>query len=128
MALRRLLLALSVVAASSVAFAAPRPAGPQRALRVAILGAAVPEQDLPLGLAAKLVQLGTAVGRRSGTLFTGACPGAPHIVARATFLAGGTTIGVSPARSLEDHVTNFKSPTAARGRSANSPPACTPPR
>jgi hypothetical protein len=98
------LLALSP---SFPAAAAPAPAQ----LKVAVLGAAVPDSEIAPRVKEQMARLGAGIARRGGLLFTGACPGVPQLAARAAFAAGGTTIGVSPASSLVDHLQRFKMPT-----------------
>lgn len=55
-------------------------------------------------------RLGTAIGRRGHTLITGACPGLPHEAVVGAKEYGGFTVGVSPARNLDEHVTTYRSP------------------
>ncbi len=78
--------------------------------KVAVLGGAVDEASLEVGLKNRLVQLGREVARSGGVVVTGACPGIPHVVARAAYEAGGQTVGISPAASFSDHAERFKMP------------------
>lgn len=61
----------------------------------------------------RLTQLGRAIGERGYVLITGACPGLPYAAARGAQEAGGMSIGVSPALSLEEHVTKYGGPSDA---------------
>lgn len=48
-------------------------------------------------------EMGRLIAERGHTLITGACSGIPLDAARAAHAAGGTVIGYSPARNLEEH-------------------------
>lgn len=80
-------------------------------MTVAVLGSAVPEAEIPAQLMSNLVKLGQHVAKAGGILVTGACPGVPAVAQRAAFEAGGITVGISPAKSLKDHLTAFKMST-----------------
>jgi predicted Rossmann-fold nucleotide-binding protein len=91
----------------------PRPllsATGKRSIRVGMLGSAIDEHEIPSDLQARLAAFGTEVARAGETLVQGSCPGMPHVVAQAAHAAGGTVVGVSPARSLAEHVGTFKMP------------------
>ena len=60
-----------------------------------------------LALAARL---GRRIAERDGLIVTGACPGLPHAAVLGAHDAGGSSLGVSPARSREEHVSVFESP------------------
>jgi len=60
------------------------------------------------------LDLARRIGRRIAELdcliVTGACPGLPHAAVLGAHEAGGSSLGVSPARSREEHVEVFESP------------------
>lgn len=60
-----------------------------------------------LALAARL---GRRIAERDCLIVTGACPGLPHAAVLGAHEAGGSSLGVSPARSREEHVSVFESP------------------
>jgi uncharacterized protein (TIGR00725 family) len=55
-------------------------------------------------------RLGERVAQRGCVIVTGACPGLPHAAVLGAHEVGGTSLGVSPARSREEHVNVFESP------------------
>ena len=55
-------------------------------------------------------RLGRIIAERGCILITGATTGFPDLISRATRLAGGITIGISPAQSREEHVSRYLSP------------------
>ncbi|HEY0396191.1 MAG TPA: hypothetical protein VGD01_17035 [Candidatus Elarobacter sp.] len=55
-------------------------------------------------------RLGRRVAGRGCVIVTGACPGLPHAAVLGAHDAGGSSLGVSPARSREEHVNVFESP------------------
>ncbi|HTU83010.1 MAG TPA: hypothetical protein VMF61_12820 [Candidatus Acidoferrales bacterium] len=77
-------------------------------LQVGVMGSAggliTPEQ---LELAHRL---GRRIAERDCTIVTGACPGLPHAAVLGAAGAGGTSLGVSPALSREEHVNVYGSP------------------
>lgn len=87
------------------------PRGPQRRLVVGVMASAAPEHTIAPGLKVRLERLGQEVAQRGDVVLTGACPGMPHVVARAAKRAGGFTVGVSPAGSLKEHTQRFHAPT-----------------
>ncbi len=56
------------------------------------------------------VELGKAIAKNNASLVNGACPGLPDKAAEGCKLAGGETLGVSPAISLCSHMGKYKSP------------------
>lgn len=60
------------------------------------------------------LELARRVGRRIAehdcVIVTGACPGLPHAAVLGAHEAGGTSLGVSPAHSREEHVSVYSSP------------------
>jgi hypothetical protein len=55
-------------------------------------------------------RLGRRIAQRDCVIVTGACPGLPHAAVVGAHEAGGSSLGVSPARSREEHVKVFESP------------------
>ena len=55
-------------------------------------------------------RLGRRIAERGCVIVTGACPGLPHAAVLGAHEAGGSSLGVSPARSREEHVKVFESP------------------
>src|SRR5579875_1514427 len=55
-------------------------------------------------------RLGRRIAQRGCTIVTGACPGLPHAAVLGAHEAGGTSLGVSPALSREEHVHVYASP------------------
>lgn len=55
-------------------------------------------------------RLGRRIAERSCTIVTGACPGLPHAAVLGAHERGGTSLGVSPALSREEHVNVYGSP------------------
>jgi uncharacterized protein (TIGR00725 family) len=61
----------------------------------------------------KAYALGKAIGEHGFVLITGACAGLPYACARGAHEAGGLSIGISPALSLDEHVHRYLSPADA---------------
>ncbi|GAB4249271.1 MAG: hypothetical protein Kow00129_10060 [Thermoleophilia bacterium] len=61
----------------------------------------------------KAFELGRAIGGRGAVLITGAAPGLPHDSARGAQQAGGLSVGISPALSLDEHKYVYESPDDA---------------
>lgn len=59
----------------------------------------------------KAEEMGKEIARRGMVLVTGATVGIPYWSAKGAKEAGGMVIGLSPAKSKEDHVKNYKLPT-----------------
>jgi len=55
-------------------------------------------------------RLGRRIGELGCVIVTGACPGLPHAAVLGAHDVGGESLGVSPARSREEHVDVFESP------------------
>ncbi len=85
----------------------------KRGLVFGVMGSAAPESTISPELKGRLEVLGRAIARRKGVVLTGACPGMPLVAARAAKAAGGAAVGISPAKSLTEHVSYFHSPTEA---------------
>ena len=77
-------------------------------IQIGVMGSAggeIAEDDLE---AAR--RLGRRIAQRDCVIVTGACPGLPHAAVLGAHEAGGASLGVSPARSREEHVDVFDSP------------------
>ncbi len=55
-------------------------------------------------------RVGHRIAERGAVIVTGACPGLPHAAVLGAHDAGGTSLGVSPAHSREEHVNVYSSP------------------
>ena len=62
------------------------------------------------GLASVAGRLGQVIAERGCVLVTGATTGLPDIVSRAARRRGGLTIGISPAPSWNEHVSEYSLP------------------
>lgn len=77
-------------------------------IQIGVMGSAGGEiADEELDLARRV---GRRIAERDCVIVTGACPGLPHAAVLGTHEAGGSSLGVSPARSREEHVQVFESP------------------
>jgi len=77
-------------------------------IQIGVMGSAgglITEEQLELAR-----RLGRRIAEQKCVIVTGACPGLPHAAVLGAQEAGGLSIGVSPARSREEHVTVFESP------------------
>jgi len=77
-------------------------------IRIGVMGSAGGDADSSVG--ALCGRLGRAIATRGCCLLTGACPGLPHEVVLAAKHAGGHVVGISPGRSLKEHVEVYESP------------------
>ncbi|MDP3999477.1 MAG: LOG family protein [bacterium] len=59
----------------------------------------------------KAEEMGREIARRGMVLVTGATTGIPYWSAKGAKEEGGMVIGISPAKSEEDHIKNYKLPT-----------------
>jgi len=82
---------------------------PGMRLTVGVMGSA--DANAPTDVGERAYQLGRVVAQRGLVLITGACPGLPHECARGAFGAGGLSVGISPALSLDEHVHKYLSPS-----------------
>ncbi|MFZ5862343.1 MAG: YHS domain-containing protein [Nitrospirota bacterium] len=80
-------------------------------LTVGMMGAA--DEPQPPEIEGKVRALGRAVAEHGFILITGACPGLPYACALGAREAGGLSIGISPALSLDEHVHKYLSPSDA---------------
>lgn len=62
-------------------------------------------------LVARCRLLGRTIAEEHCAILTGGCPGLPHYAVIGCKEAGGLTIGISPAISLDEHVGRYGSPT-----------------
>ncbi|HEV3089108.1 MAG TPA: hypothetical protein VGX96_17995 [Candidatus Elarobacter sp.] len=77
-------------------------------IQIGVMGSAggiITEDQLALAR-----RLGRRIAERNCVIVTGACPGLPHAAVLGAHEAGGDSLGVSPARSREEHVGVFESP------------------
>jgi len=81
-------------------------------LTVGVMGSA-DASAADAGIRDRAHELGEAIAERGLVLITGACPGLPYDCALAAKQAGGLSIGISPALSLDEHVHKYLSPPDA---------------
>jgi len=77
-------------------------------IQIGVMGSAggvITEEQLQLAR-----RIGRRIAERGCVIVTGACPGLPHAAVLGAHEAGGASLGVSPARSREEHVGVFESP------------------
>jgi len=77
-------------------------------IRIGVMGSAGGE--LEASVAESCRRLGSAIATSGCCLLTGACPGVPHEAVLGAKSAGGHVVGISPARTLRDHVDKYQSP------------------
>ena len=80
-------------------------------LTVGVMGSAANDSDQAIQDIAR--QLGHEIARQGLLLITGACPGLPHECALGVKDEGGLSVGISPALSLDEHVSRYHSPMDA---------------
>jgi len=81
---------------------------PGMRLVVGVMGTA--SEEYTRAAADQAYALGHAVATHGFVLITGACPGLPYECACGARAAGGLSIGISPALSLDEHVQKYRSP------------------
>ena len=77
-------------------------------IQIGVMGSAggvITEDQLALAR-----RLGRRIAELGCVIVTGACPGLPHAAVLGAHDGGGESLGVSPARSREEHVDVFESP------------------
>jgi len=77
-------------------------------IQIGVMGSA--GGDLTLGELELAKRVGRRIAERGCVIVTGACPGLPHSAVLGAHETGGASLGVSPARSREEHVSVFESP------------------
>jgi uncharacterized protein (TIGR00725 family) len=77
-------------------------------IQIGVMGSA--GGDITHGELELAKRLGRRIAERGCVIVTGACPGLPHAAVLGAHEAGGASLGVSPARSREEHVKVFESP------------------
>lgn len=82
-----------------------------RRLTVGVMGSASGDQESEISQ--KALDLGRCIGESGLALVTGACPGLPLQCARGAREAGGLSVGISPALSLDEHLYKYQSPDDA---------------
>jgi len=80
-------------------------------LTVGVMGSA--DADVSAHIVEQASQLGRIIAQHGLILITGACPGLPYECARGASNAGGLSVGISPALSLDEHVHKYHSPSDA---------------
>ena len=78
-------------------------------IKIGVMGSA--GGAIEAALADRCAELGRAIADCGCAIVTGGCPGLPHHAVIGCKQRGGLTIGVSPAISQHEHVTQYKSPT-----------------
>jgi hypothetical protein len=78
-------------------------------LKVGVMGSA--GGQMPEDIVEKCKELGRAIADEHCAILSGGCPGLPHYAVIGCKERGGLTVGVSPALSIEDHVSRYRSPT-----------------
>src|SRR5882672_990892 len=80
--------------------------------KIGVMGSSgkAPNESEAQPLASLSERLGQTIAERDCVLVTGATTGFPDIVSRAARRHGGSSIGVSPASSKEEHVTRYALP------------------
>jgi len=71
------------------------------------------DAEAPANIVHQAGQLGRIIAQHGLVLITGACPGLPYECARGARNAGGLSLGISPALSLDEHVHKYHSPSDA---------------
>ena len=84
--------------------------GPGMRLTVGVMGSASAANT---GVQDRVRRLGEVIAKHGLVLITGACPGLPYECALGAQAAGGMSIGISPALSLDEHVHKYMSPPDA---------------
>lgn len=79
-------------------------------MTIGVMGSA--DGELSAEAIALSYELGQAIARHGCTLVNGACPGFPFHAARGAKEAGGLTLGISPALSLDEHLHRYRSPAS----------------
>ena len=77
-------------------------------IQIGVMGSA--GGDLTEGELGLARRIGRRVAEHGAVIVTGACPGLPHAAVLGAHEVGGASLGVSPARSREEHIGVFESP------------------
>ncbi|HQM94431.1 MAG TPA: hypothetical protein PLJ66_01945 [Methanofastidiosum sp.] len=67
--------------------------------------------EIPIKIRAVARELGKIIASKNHILFSGACPGLPFEATIGAKENDGTTVGVSPAINLKEHIEDYKYPT-----------------
>ncbi|HDP36068.1 MAG TPA: hypothetical protein ENN29_13280 [Candidatus Hydrogenedentes bacterium] len=78
-------------------------------IKIGVMGSAGGKMDA--GIIEKCKELGRAIADEGCAILTGGCPGLPHYAVLGCKEKDGLTIGVSPALSIQEHVSRYNSPT-----------------
>lgn len=79
-------------------------------LKIGVMGSASGPQLESEESQKKAFALGKEIGKRNHIFINGACPGLPNDALLGAKEAGGFTVGISPAFSLNEHVNEYQSP------------------
>ena len=82
----------------------------KRRLKIGVMGSASGPQISDPHARKKARALGAEIAKRGHILINGACPGLPNDALLAAKAAGGLTLGISPAFSEPEHVSEYQSP------------------
>lgn len=77
-------------------------------IRIGVMGSA--SEPVEPGVSGLCRRLGRAIAEHGCCLLTGACPGLPHEAVLGARDVQGHVVGISPARTLREHVETFGSP------------------
>lgn len=77
-------------------------------IRIGVMGSA--SEPVEPNVSGLCRRLGRAIAERGCCLLTGACPGLPHEAVLGARDVQGHVVGISPARTLREHVETFGSP------------------
>jgi len=78
-------------------------------IKIGVMGSAGGEMSAEI--LEKCGELGRAIADEGCAILTGGCPGLPHAAVIGCKERGGLAIGVSPALSIDEHVSRYRSPT-----------------
>lgn len=76
--------------------------------KIGVIGSAAGVRNAAIELKAR--KIGRAIAKNDCYLITGGCGGLPYEAANGAKAAGGTTIGISPGSSYEEHVERYNLP------------------
>ncbi|NMC77328.1 MAG: hypothetical protein GYA60_08580 [Candidatus Methanofastidiosa archaeon] len=77
--------------------------------QIGVIGSA--SGDIPQHARFAARELGKTIAEKNIILFSGACPGLPLEATIGAKEYGGTTVGISPAINLREHIEDYKYPT-----------------
>ncbi len=77
-------------------------------IKIGVMGSAGGEMSP--SIIEKCKELGRAIADEGCAILSGGCPGLPHYAVIGCKERGGLTVGVSPALSLDEHISRYRSP------------------